>query len=480
MAWISLIPLLFALENKNPKERFIIGYVFGVAFFSGILYWIATVSIPGTVILILLLSFAPSIFCLYRIKGGVYDLLAVASLWVLTEFLRANLLSGFPWTLLAHTQYLNLSIIQIADITGAYGVSFLIVAVNFCIYAILRKFQKRITYTIMCMFILLVAFLYGFYHLRQNYTAVPLSIAVVQGNIPQSMKWDPAYQKVIRDKHELITLDSEQSKPDLVIWPETSLPGYLEEGEYVYGWVRELAKKMDAFLLIGAVKEKDSEFYNSAYFISRDGKILNSYDKIHLVPFGEYIPLEGYMPWFRDIIDKPIGTYDFGNQFTLFKIKAEKHSDLGKSIVRNIRFYNFGVLICFEDIFPELAREFVKSGAEFLVNITNDAWFGDTSAPYQHVQASVFRAVENRVPVVRSANTGVSCFINQKGRITGSVSIYGKETFVEGYKQMEIYPTYKRSIYTALGDVFVYLCFAFFAFSLVLRKYDNKIAKRIP
>ncbi len=472
LAWVALVPLFFALENRNVRQRFIIGYLFGLVFFSGILYWLAYVTVPGAIILVLLLSFAPAIFCiLYRPSSIVHrsSVLVIPSAWVLTEYLRAHLFTGFPWALLGYSQYLNLPIIQISDITGSYGISFIIVLVNFCIYAIIKKFPNKKVFALLGISILIATGFYGFYRLNQKYMIPPIKVAVVQGNIPQSMKWDRTYGKFILDKYEFITLKAAEGKPDIIIWPETSVPGLLGRDEHIFNRVTNLARSIDTDLLIGTIREIDSKFYNSATLVSKKGKILESYDKMHLVPFGEYVPLEKYMPWFRNTIDKPIGDFESGTEFKLLKIKTEKASVIGGSIIKDSRFYRFGTLICFEDIFPNLARRFVKEGALFLVNITNDAWFGNSGAPYQHVQSSVFRAVENRVPVIRSANTGVSCFIDQKGRIIDTVRINGEEIFVDGYTEKDIYPLRKPTIYTRFGDIFCYICLAIFVISFVKR-----------
>lgn len=474
LAWIALIPLFFALENKNIKQRFAIGYLFGLIFFSGILYWLVNVTVPGTIVLVLLLSLAPAIFCSLYLKLITYNLLlflAIPSAWVITEYLRTYLFTGFPWALLGYSQYLNLPVIQISDITGSYGISFIIVLVNFCIYAIIKKFPNKKIFTTLGISILIVTVFYGFYRLNQKYMIPPIKVAVVQGNIPQSMKWDRTYEKFILDKYEFITLEAQESNPDIIIWPETSVPGILGRDKHIFSRVTNLARSIDTDLLIGTIREIDSKFYNSATLVSKEGRILESYDKLHLVPFGEYVPLEKYMPWFRNTIDKPIGNFEPGTEFKLLKVKTGQASVIGDSIIKDTRFYKFGTLICFEDIFPNLARRFVKEGALFLVNITNDAWFGKTSAPYQHVQSSVFRAVENRVPVIRSANTGVSCFIDQKGRIIDSVRINGEEIFVDGYTERDIYPLSIPTIYTRFGDIFCYVCLALYLTSLIKRRY---------
>ena len=233
---------------------------------------------------------------------------------------------------------------------------------------------------------------------------------------------------------------------------------------------------MDSFLLVGTIRGEGSLFYNSATLISRKSEATDSYDKFHLVPFGEYVPFEKHIPFFRGLIDKPIGDFASGEESKLLRINIERKTESEASIRREVNFYKFGTLICFEDIFPEISRNFVKQGASFLVNMTNDAWFGKTSAPYQHVQSSVFRAVENRVPVVRAANTGVSCFINQYGKIFSVLRKDGTEIFVEGVDNARIFPSKKSTIYTKYGDLFCYI--SIFLFFILLLRQSLKSKKR--
>jgi len=474
LGWISFVPLFFALERcSNLKERFLTGYIWGLVFFFGILYWLVHVSVPGMIALVLVLSICPAFFCLFRPQDNIPSILTVPCLWVAMEYMRSHLLSGFPWALLGQSQYLNLSLIQIADITGVYGISFMLMSVNFCIYITIKKFRTRFIYTFICFLILMLSFSYSYYRLKQQYITKSVKIAVVQGNIPQEKKWDPRYEKFIVDVYEQLTVMSRKDDPMLVIWPETSFPGFIEENTDMSYRVKALAARIGAYLLVGSVREFSEKLYNSAFLISPEGAITDTYDKIHLVPFGEYIPLEKYMPWFRNLVDKPIGGSEFGSTFKVFRIKTETVARFDDSIVRDVRFLKFGVLVCFEDIFPGIARRFVKDGAEFMVNITNDAWFGNTAAPYQHMQSSVFRAIENRVPVVRAANTGVSCFINQKGQIISYVMDNGKETFIEGYNVSGISPLYQRTVYTMFGDVFVYLCIVLMLVAILIRRKNR-------
>ncbi|MDD5439590.1 MAG: apolipoprotein N-acyltransferase [Candidatus Omnitrophica bacterium] len=471
LAWCGLVPLFIALDGCGPKGRFLVGYCFGVVFFGGILYWLVNVSVPGAVGLVLILALLPAIFSLYPITGAVQDIVAVPGLWVLTEGIRTYLGTGFPWALLGYSQYLNLKVIQIADITGVYGVSFLIVAVNVLIFThFFKRSGDRWLQASVCCALLVFTLFYGFWNLRQPYSAKPVSIGIIQGNIPQDRKWDPNYKRSIVNTYCDLSEQAATAGPDIIMWPETAVPDVLDGDDETMERLSAVARSSGACLLAGAIKEKEGKYYNSAYLMSPEGQIVSSYDKMHLVPFGEYVPFDRYVSWFRTLIDKPIGDFNFGQDWTLFKIRSVTTEREDNRIMREIRFNDFGVLICFEDIFPDIARGFVNRGALFLVNITNDAWFGKTSAPFQHLSASVFRAVENRVPLVRAANTGVSCIINQNGAIKTAIKKNGEETFVAGYAVGSIYPVMRRTVYTLYGNAFLGICCILTVIGIITRR----------
>ena len=265
--------------------------------------------------------------------------------------------------------------------------------------------------------VLIASCIYGFYRLNEKHNTASVRISVIQGNIPQELKWDSKAQDLIIEKYTALTKMAALESADLIIWPETSFPGFFEIDKDMTERVLSLAKEIKTPLLIGVNTVKDEKYSNSAALISPEGRMTDKYDKIHLVPFGEYVPFSNKFPALHKLVLGELGEFTPGKDFKIFKLKA-----------------GFGVLICFEDIFPEISRKFVNSGAKFLIVITNDAWYGKSGAAYQHAANSVFRAVENRVPVVRCANTGVSCFIDSRGRIYDSVSEKNSLLFITGYK----------------------------------------------
>ncbi len=481
-AWFALIPLLIAIRGEKPWQAFLTGYITGLLFFGATLYWIAYVAIIGVVVLALYLSLYFGIFAMgadillmqFPRPRVRYSIL-VGCLWVALEYLRSHLFTGFGWALLGHTQWENLPIIQFADTTGAYGVSFLIIFVNSLLSSKIKKkmrgFSPQPRYLAFLIIILILTSFYGYYRIDYKYKGEPIKISVVQGNIPQSLKWDERYSAEIMDKYIRLTREAAKDKPDLIIWPETSVPGFLETGSELLDKVSNLAKDVNTYLLVGTQTEKAPtkvRYFNSAVLISNEGKIVKRYDKIHLVPFGEYVPFGNNLFSFIKTRYDMGEDYTAGSDYTIFEIPTGKDK---KS--------KFGVLICFEDVFPELTREFVRHGADFIVVITNDAWYMKTGAPYQHAQSSVFRAIENRVNIVRSANTGYSCFINQRGGVIDSVKdAQGERIFVEGFSTVKIIPLKAETFYFKHGDIFAWGCIWVFLIDLTFYFIYNYINLR--
>lgn len=465
-AWFGFVPLFFALNNKSLKEAFILFFITGIIFWSATIYWLAHVTLAGMIILILYLSLYFGLFGLIirpcTRHSTPYALVFIPAVWVLLEYIRGYLLTGFPWALLGYSQYLNLPAAQIADITGAWGVSFLLIFVNVAIVEIICSVisgprSRPRTIIILLIPLLVLTLGYGYYRLNQRADAgrqTALKISVIQGNIPQEIKWDIKARDAIIDKYFKFSSLAAKQGPGLIIWPEASLPIVPQEEPGYFKRVKYFVKKIDTALLLGSVTSKADLYYNSAILFSRTGTLSAQYDKIHLVPFGEYTPLKRVFWFLQNIL--PIGEFAAGNEYKIFTA--------GDSRIK------FSVLICFEDVFPGLSRRFVNRGAGLLINITNDAWFKKTAAPYQHLQASVFRAIENRVPLVRSANTGVSSFIASSGRIISQVSDnYGRNIFIDGYDTQVIgVPEGKRSFYNTYGDIFILLCFITVIYGIII------------
>jgi apolipoprotein N-acyltransferase len=477
LAWIGFVPLFFALKNKPKFKSFLLSYSCGIVFWSVTVYWLIHVTLLGTVLLVLYLSLYFGLFGLLLsaidYRPSALRILFIPSLWVLLEYSRSHLLTGFPWALLGYSQYLNLPIIQIADIAGVWLVSFLVSAVNAGVYSAFADesgFAGRIKKFSVAALCLAIAVFYGSLKLKEiskGKADGTLKVSVVQANIPQDLKWDPQARGFIVKKYLEVSSKAAKEKPDLVIWPEASIPEILGQGSLYYEIAAKFSKENSLFLLLGAVTVRDSTYYNSALLISPDGESDKTYDKLHLVPFGEYIPLKNTFRFLETVV--PIGDIAAGKDYVVFDGPALKGP--GHSIQSR-----FSVLICFEDVFPELARGFVRKGAGFLVNITNDAWYKKTSAAAQHFQASVFRAVENRVFLVRCANTGISGFVSPSGKIISTVEdSQGENIFIEGVKTETIQPRHKFfSFYTKSGDFLILICLVVVLYGIIAPLFKKR------
>ncbi len=429
LVFIGFVPLFFAIQNQPPKNVFLISCLCGFLFYLGTLYWLYHVTVFGLIVLSLYLALYFGvfglIFRLFTIHHSLFTSLLISTAWVFLEYIQARLFTGFGWALLGYSQYKNLPLIQIADFAGVYGVSFVIMLANVAIY---RLFKRSFREIIIAGMVFVAVIAYGMVKEAKVEEGSTVKISIVQGNIPQDMKWDPDAAEYILDKYIDLTRLAAFDAPDLIIWPETSFPGFFEEDRRRTQSVLDLASDINIPILLGANTYEGLRNFNSAVLVSDKGEIADRYDKIHLVPFGEYVPFSERFPALHNLVLGELGEFTAGKDFKIFQFT-----------IHNSPFTaNFATLICYEDIFPEISREFVKNGARFLVVITNDAWYGKTGAPYQHSACSVFRAIENRVSIVRCANTGLSCFIDSKGRIYDAVEDSGSHLFITGHKTSKI------------------------------------------
>ncbi len=481
-AFFAFIPIFFTFEKKTSSQIFKICFIFGLFYHASLGYWLNYVNVLGFLLLSGYLSiyfgFFGSLSRHFFVQNNLRSTWYVAGIWVMLEYARGFLFGGFPWALLGYSQWKNLPFIQIADVIGAYGVSFFVIWVNLILYRILRGVRVTRYLTALCL-VLVIVVGYGVERLhswdkfyRAETPKATLRISVIQGNIPQDQKWDAKIKEIIFEKYNRLSMMASMEQPELIVWPETSFPGYFENEPMMASHLRSVVRQAKTRLLVGAPMMSDFEnglvFYNGAILFSSNGEEAGRYSKMHLVPFGEYIPFEALLGFIRYFVE--IGRFSPGADPTIFSIVSE---------YQKIKIAaKFGVLICYEDIFPSMVRNLCRNGADFLVNITNDAWFGKTSAPYQHAQASVFRAIENRVPVVRAANTGLSCFISAEGRVTASVQKDGEEIMVSGHQTHDITLRKGRSFFTRFGDIFFWLVLGilFFAFK---EKHKNSGYSRL-
>ncbi|MFT5207727.1 MAG: apolipoprotein N-acyltransferase [Candidatus Omnitrophota bacterium] len=503
LAFLSLIPLLFCIEScASRREAVIFGYIAGVLQTALTYYWILHVTKFGFLALCVYLGVYTAIFSVLAFRQVKILALAgsdghgfawikiftLASIWTIIEFFRSSIpIMKFPWALFSYSQWKNLIFIQSADMIGPYGVSFILAIANMALFAFVilfirvlrdqvptangtrsRTSRRSLLANAMALLMFgagipMLNMTYGDMALKQVRTGLvegkQYRVSLIQGNIPQEEKWNDRIKNIIFDKYNSLSRQVIMDKPDLVIWPETSFPGYWEDEPAMAQKVFKLARDLRAYFLIGAPTLKAGEGFwhrmNSALFISRNGGEITRHHKIRLVPFGEYIPFFKFVRKFFD----DIGHFTPGELMTVIELPSDIGKVMGTQTLESFR-PKFSVLICFEDIFPDLCRRYVNGGSNLLINITNDAWFKKSTGAYQHAQSSVFRAVENRVTVIRAANTGLSCFISPDGKIQETVNKDGEEIMVQGYETFPVTLAPSISTYRQIGDAFIWIVLA--------------------
>jgi apolipoprotein N-acyltransferase len=472
LGFIALTPLMISLDSLTPRQGLTAGFLAGVVHFVTLIYWIVPtlctfgglhpiLAAAALILLCLYLSLYPALFAL-----GLKTLApptawippAAACLWTGLEWMRAYLLTGFPWGVLGYSQAGNPWLVQIADITGVYGISFVLVLCSATAAMVWQRITTRrhtgrsVSTAPVCisavstLMILAVTWGYGTHRISQVEThmaqAPDTRLAVIQGNIEQNMKWDMAFRRHTIEKYGRLSLDAvRRFQPDLIIWPETALPFYYGHDTALSDQVDHHIRHARTHFLIGTpavdTAHDPVRYYNRVMMLDHLALPKGTYDKTHLVPFGEYVP-------FQDLL------------FFIEKLTAEAGNfSRGESAFIPLAFkdHRTGVLICFEILFPGISRKFVNHGADLLTTVTNDAWFGHTSAAAQHFDIAVLRAVENRRSVARAANTGISGFIDPAGRVFDTTDLFTDAVIV---RSMPILT--RISFYTRYGDLFTYIC----------------------
>jgi apolipoprotein N-acyltransferase len=491
LAWVALVPLLWATKDISAGEAFRQGLIFGIAHFLSLLYWLVPTMITyghlpvylSIAILFLFATILSGVFVAplaygFKLVGRtpMRALFLFPVFWAAAEFLRSFLFTGFPWALLGYSQYRRLHLIQILDIFGVYGLSGLIAFTNFALLlgclAVTGKpwcgkpVGGRFAFGGIALAAAMVGLTWTYGEIRipqiDRLAAVApkARVAVIQGNIEQSQKWDPAFQRATIEKYLRLSLSTLADRPELIVWPESAAPFYfLVEVPPTRMVMRGIAEAATHFL-IGApafeVRGEKADYYNSAYLVGPRAEVLGRYDKAHLVPYGEYTPFKEYLPFLGKIVEH-VGDFQAG--------------EAGKTLEWTGR--KLGIQICYEIIFPELAREQVRNGATLLITITNDAWYGKTAGPYQHFSLAVLRAVENRRALARSANTGISGFIDPVGRPFDATALMEEAAVM---RELPLLDT--RTFYTRWGDVLAGACLMLAAASVVWAQMERRRRKK--
>ncbi len=463
LAWIALVPLLFAVaKGNNLLSIAFSSYAAGVAFFGGTFYWITeTMTIFGGLSIPLAVGVGALftvVYALYFVlfalglhlavrRFGTRGLFFAAPLWVTVELLRAHLFSGFPWMLSGYALVPYAGVLQIVTWTGIYGLSFVATAVNSLIaYGAIHGSKAWLGAGA-----LVIAILWFLPIPGETPSGDTLDVRLVQTNIPLDQPWKkPASDDLLNELGALST--REGTKTRLVVWPETPAPFYLNEDKDFRSRMQQIARKLGAYFLVGYIDAIGEGPTNSAALLNPQGQVVSRYDKMHLVPFGEYVPFKRLL-FFAESLTRQVGDFMPGTEYTLSPLDQHR----------------IATAICYESIFPDLVRQFVKRGSELIVVITNDGWFGESSAPFQHLRMGVVRSVENRRYMVRVANTGISAIIDPYGRIVGRTPI-GVRMVLDGAVRYRS----DRTFYTEYGDVFAYANALAAAAIAVAAVYDRR------
>lgn len=481
LAWVGIAPLLLAIRGSSPKRAFRLGWLAGIVYYGVILYWIAPtiatytrIPLPVAIVLELMLAAVAGVFIAafaalleWLAASGISRVIAAPALWIVLEWSRTFFPAAFPWGFVGYSQFEVLPILQIVDVAGIYGLSALIVLVNAALVELVRDGVRRHVTLAVALVVVVVAVLgYGVMRLGQvRALAGPsLRVGLVQGNVAQDQKWRPGLDENILSRHVNLTVEAIRRGAKLVVWPEAAVPFFFNLDRRTER-LREVVRSTRVPLLLGApgYEQREGDVprqYNQAWMIDADGEIAGPYDKIRLVPFGEYVPWGGLFGLVQKAVEG-IGDFGFGTSYVVFDGPPAAGADEPTRA---------SALICYEAIFPDLTRRFAQSGAQILVNVSNDAWYGRTVAPYQLLAMIAVRAVENRMPLVRATNTGVSAFVAPDGTITGATPLFEEAVIVEDVKIVR-----GASLYTQLGDWIVYASIVLIVALVIVRSRSGSL-----
>ena len=462
--------LHLSLPGQPPLRAFTYGLVAGFVYFVGTVYWTSTVvatygnlPTPLAVFAMLLLSAYLALFpaatavIVSRLitRGGVGALFFAPAAWVGTEFFRGSLFGGFPWVPLGNSQVTVLPVAQLASLVGVYGLSALVAFVNAAIaYALLAPGRPRVKAIASAAVVLALVGGWGTWRLADGSLTregVPVRVGLVQGNIAQEDKWRDSEARRIFTTYIGLTRDVVGRGAQYVIWPESSTPFTFEGDPAGEQAMRALAVEVGVPILFGSDQlvtgERDSH-YNAAFMLTPEGRTAAVYRKIHLVPFGEYVPLSEWLAVFPPLVQTLAGFAPFTPGDAMVMLPVGDHLT--------------STAICYEVVYPSLVREAVNGGSQLLTTITNDAWYGHSSAPYQHFAMASMRAIEHGRYLARAANTGISGVVDPYGRVVASSELFEQVGLVEEVRFLT-----GRTLYTAIGDAIAYLALALVAAALI-------------
>lgn len=483
LCWVALVPLICGIWFGQcwPRRDWVrlgmLGFLFGAFYFGGSLFWLTTLTVPGWAALSLFLALYPTLWALFlgtvaKPAGNdpsgrpvwlssIYNLRVCAlgaAAWVALEWLRGAFILQFPWNSLGIALHANIPILQLTDLTGVGGISFLIVMANLMLVATVKRLLLEIRlgarrpHYDFAFTLALIALAWG-YGIRQLVAPPPQSttftFASVQANVPQTIRNDLTFESEVMGRYIRHTETALAMKPDLILWPESAPPHPLFNNQETWDTVKDLADRHEGDLLLGTVHFSEQGDYNSVVLLSDHAAQAQIYHKMHLVPFGEFVPFRESFPLFAWIVgDLVPGDFDPGPYPVVFEMASKP--------------VKLAPLICFEDVLGDLARQFVRRGAQIFTVVTNDGWFLESAGARQHLNHAVFRCAENKIPMLRSANTGVTCFVDRFGLVREALQRDDGSTFFEGvlFGSATVPKNPGLTFYARHGEVFSIACLA--------------------
>ena len=467
-AWVACIPLLVVLhEPTSIRRAFGLGLTTGAVYFAGTLPWLTQVmvafgGIPRPVgvllngMLVAYLALFPAAFAVMVVmicrRFGSLGLLGAAPLWLTTELGRLWILGGFPWELVGYSQTDVLPIAQLASLVGVHGVTLLVLFVNSALVLALvgpRRYRWRVLGSAAGLLALVVGF--GVARLADNRLVTdgdPLRVGLVQGNIPQDQKWDGDRETQILNRYLDLSRQSAADGAKLVVWPESATP-FSFEAHPASEEIRRLARDTGVHLVFGTTQmtfEPEVQLFNAAFALTPDGETAAVYHKMHLVPFGEYVPFRSLLSFVGPLVEA-VAPFSPGLRASTMPVGSHLIS----------------AAICYEVIYPGLVREFVRNGSELLTAITNDAWYERSAAPHQHFQQAAMRAIEHGRYLVRAANTGISGVVDPYGRVVRRSELFETTVVTEDVRLLT-----ELTWYTRVGDLPAYLSLLLTVVALVV------------
>lgn len=487
LAWIALVPLLLLIKHLGPLRACLASLAVGCVFYSALLWWVLRLDSFNPLNFSLVILGHTCYFGVFALFAHLFEkrlprwnALTFPTTWIVLEYLRLHLaFLASPWGVLGYSQYSVLPVAQISSFTGVYGVSFVVVTVNTVIAEMIHFYLfpsklKRVSREVLwrgqntsvgafagTLILLAASFLYGLPSGTAKGNFSLLKVAFVQGSYePKGVDY-ARYSMAALQTYSRLTLRAADARPDLIAWPSSSVPGRIPFDRILVNMLSRIAQETRTFLLVGSSgyekfnreQRKETRVANSAFLFSPQGRIVGRYDKMQLLPFDEYLPLRGYVKWPSWIVNSDMTDYEPGGDLTIFTMNQSR----------------FGVLICSENLFPDLFRKMAAQGVDFMVSMTNEAFSDIPAARYQMLAMNVFRAIENHVAIVRTTLTGVSAIIEPSGWVTARVQdVEGNDVNAEGYLVGQIPLSSARTFYNRYGDWFVYSLFAVFSGSFVI------------